>query len=419
MSRSNEEMQNDKTISLLSFLVVCGTGYLSFNGYSVILNEMEVSFHNTALASIMAIISSILMWLVWARLFKEAKEFNTPHSIVALIVIALIMQGGITFVSSTPNVVGLGGELALHTHNTSELERAEQKLEALQKYDFSIRSLIPEIEMDEKRFRARGLDEYQNGTESGTKGRGAVEGSQRGIADNLLALAEQLHLASRENDKAISDAQKLLERMRREIKVATDPQVAIEKMAPLADRLRTVFLKIERRDISGLIMRSLERLPREISNREVYSSNIRVRSQQERIIGSIREALDHTTDMIEEHLESLEILKDEAPYELNRITAQAAVFLYFTDLISLWAASLTIDWTMFFILLLRIVSKHWNKKNDTHMDEVLDLTVREMKNAQIGGEMVSNSRFSKEELDRLSAHHLGHQKSITTENGDA
>lgn len=415
MSNSNDETLNDKITPRLSLLVACGTGYLSFNGYSVILNEMGLSFHNTALASIMAIISSILIWLAWAWFFKEVNKVNTPYSIAALIIIALIIQCGITYVSSTPNVVGTGGELALQVHNIQELERAEQKLEALQKYDFSIRSLIPEIEMDEKRFRARAIDEYQNGTESGTKGRGAVEGSQRGIAENLIALAEQLRLASNENDQAIADAQKLLERMRREIKISSDPQVAIEKMAPLADRLRTVFLKIERRDISGLIIRSLERLPREISNRENYSSNRSVRSQQERIIGSIREALEHTTNMIEEHLESLETLKDEAPYELNRITAQAAVFRYFADLIALWAASLTIDWMMFFILLLRIVSLHWNKKNETHKDDVLNLTVRELKNAQFGGELVSNPLLPRKDMERLLAHHLGHQELLTQE----
>ena len=51
------------------------------------------------------------------------------------------------------------------------------------------------------------------------------------------------------------------------------------------------------------------------------------------------------------------------------------------------------------------------------MDEVLDLSVREIKNAQKGKELVSNPLTPKHEIDRLCDHHSGHQKPITQENG--
>ena len=74
MSKSKDDILNDTITPRLALLVACATGYLSFNGYSVILNEMSISFHNTALASIMAVASSILIWLAWAWFFKEVER---------------------------------------------------------------------------------------------------------------------------------------------------------------------------------------------------------------------------------------------------------------------------------------------------------------------------------------------------------
>ena len=56
--------------------------------------------------------------------------------------------------------------------------------------------------------------------------------------DVLMRQLKQAGIEVSSPEDKITDAQKLLEGMRREIKMSTDPRVAIEKMAPLADRLR-------------------------------------------------------------------------------------------------------------------------------------------------------------------------------------
>lgn len=394
-------------IPRLSILVVFGTGYLSFNGYVYMLNEMSVEFHNTAVASIIAIISSLLIWIAWSSLFAAVESCDTPRSLRAIVAISVVIQIGVTFVSSSPNVVGIGGEQALHIHALREIARAESQLEALQRFDFSVRSLIPEIEMDEARFRARGEDEFQNGTETGSKGSGAVSGSRIGVADRLASLIQQLEKASGESDHLINQAQRLLERMRGVVKTTNDPRDAIEKMAPFADALRTIFVKIERRDVGGMIVRTLNTLPSEIDSRERYVKDPVVRQRQQTVIASIRDALANTTAMIEDHLDTLDAIKVDGSYELRRVTAMKATFLYFTDLIAMWAASLTIDWMMWLLMLIRIVQLRWVKKDVQARQRVLRMPLGTFLDAHYGSSVTRNTIIPPEMITALLEDHYG------------
>lgn len=397
----------ERILPVILIFVTTGSGIISFNGYQSILNESGESFLNTALASIIACISSILMWVAWNKLFEAAIRPMTAKAITAFLVIAVIVQFLIFGVSSVQGTHGFGHLIAKMVHARNEIAEAENFAESLQRYEKSVRAIIPEIRLYEENYRARSIDEFENGTESGSKGRGVVEGSSMGIANQLAALISELDKISKENDKDVLKALKLIENMRRIVKNTSDPQLAIEQMAQVGDKLRSLFVQISSRDISGLIIRALERLPHEITSRERYSRIAETRERQELIISSIKSSLDDTVSKIDELLIDLEELEVNESYEVTRMTGMKAIFVYFFDIFGIWCASLIIDFLPFTFLLILLIEKQFLNRREMAIHRLVTQSVGDVIDGQIGGDSIKHGLPSKNDIDEIRDKRLG------------
>ena len=412
MNADNGDSLIGKYTPVIMLLVAFITAYLSFTGYDFMLNEVHRSFENTAKSLVIAIGSSMLIWLAWNWFFWAIKRCNTRNSLIAIVVLSFICQLGVTKVSTEPNTVGSGGKKVLIVHNLSEIERAETLMTNIEKANYSLLSLVHEIELHEAEFRALGEDEFKNGTETGSPGHGAVADSRIAIADRLKALMQQLTKASLQNEKLFGEARRLLEKMRLVIKTSDDPREAIELMAPYATEFSALLLKIEQRDVSGMITRSLALLPRQIDMRERYSRNAETRERQKRSIAAIRAALEDTTTMINLYLKGLDVLKSDASFTLERITAQEGIYKHFWAIGSIWAANLVIDWLIWFLMLIRIVELHWIKTDVRTRLRVRNMRVGDLLDAILALGSLDNRLAPNEQIKQLLDDHFGKTPSI-------
>jgi hypothetical protein len=420
MTDNNGDSLIKKYTPVIMLLVAFITCYLSFTGYDFMLNEITQSFENTAKALVIAIGSSLLIWLAWSWFFWAIERCNTRNALIAIVTLSFTCQLAITKVSTEPNTVGSGGEKVLIVQTHSEVERAESLMANVEKANYSLLSLAHEIELHETEFRALGEDEFKNGTETGSPGHGAVADSRLAVADRLKALMLQLSKASEQNEKLFVEARKLLERMRLAIKTTPDPREAIEKMAPYASQFSAIMLKIEQRDIAGMISRSMTILPRQIDSRERYSRNPQLRKRQQEIIASIRASLDDTISMITMHLKGLETLKTDASFTLERITAQEGVYKHFWAIGSIWAANLVIDWLIWFLMLIRIVELHWIKVSDRTSIRIRKMHVGTLLDAILALSSLDNRLPPLEQIKQLLEDHFGkpHLPSARENNDD-
>ena len=407
MSYHQDKTFLEKTVPFILAIVCMGTCVLGINGYNEILSEFEANFLNTALASIIGIISTLLMWTAWVRLLRAIEKKLSTKALIGVITIAITVQVMITGVSSGPGVAGLAKHIVKEVHYDHEIAEAENHLSSLERYTESLKALIPELNLHEQSFKARSIDEYTNGTFTSSTGPGLIEGSQMGISTSISLLIDQIELSSNEIDIAASEAKKIIEKMRTISRSSLPSKRAMDQMAREGDKLRSLFNQIARQDQGGFIKRTLERLPYEISSRERYSKTPEVALRQKQAVLSIRNALDDTISAIGEYIDELEELRVTSIYEVNRLTSMEAIFVYFPSLISLWLASLIIDWLPFFMFLLRVIEVQFLSPNEIAKARILRQQIGDIEDAKRGQDLISDDVYKREETQDLREEQYG------------
>ena len=104
------------------------------------------------------------------------------------------------------------------------------------------------------------------------------------------------------------------------------------------------------------------------------------------------------------------MLKVDGSYELVRMTAMKATLGFATDLVTLWAASLTIDWTIWVLMMIFIVQNQWNDRYGSNLDDDLDMTLGEILRGKRGAEAVTHHIPEKKYSDDLHDQDMGKKR---------
>lgn len=390
----------------LCFLIVClGSFAISLNGFDTILNAEGVTFVNSALALVIATISSALIYLGWLWLFYCVEVCNTKQSLSGVMLIGIAMLGCIYSVSSVPGVVGMAGDKPLNIHVQHTFMLWEGDFEQLQLYQKSVSDLLPELMIERDRYSERGQNEFDTGAQTGSKGSGAVSSGQLAIGKQLDALIKQLESARFELDEQIKSGQRILEKARKAVAKIKSPKIKMDKIAPHADQLRSILVSIKSRDLAGMIERVLNSLPREIDRRIQWAKGDDLRNRQKLVIAAIRDELGATAEQIGSHLEKLEELKLKETHEFKRITAMKASFIYFDELITIWATSLIIDSFGYLVLCLLLVQTHWLNQERIHNYKVRNTTVEDIRIAKDADAFSSRLSPPTKVMERMDENH--------------
>jgi len=393
-------------LTMWCFGIVClGSFAISLNGFDAILNAEQVSFVNSALALVIASISSVLIYVGWKWLFYCIELCNTRRSLSAVMLIGVVMLGCIYGVSSVPGVVGMAGDKPLNIHVDHTFMLWEGDFEQLQLYQKSIVSFKHELAIERDRYNGRGQAEFDTGAQTNTRGAGAVSSGQIAIGTQLSALITQLDTASFELDEQIKSGQRILDKARKAVAKIKSPKIKMEKIAPYADQLRTILVSIKSRDLSGMIERVVNSLPREIDSRIQWAKGAELRNRQKLIIAAIRDELDATAEQVNIHLEKLDELKLKQVHEFERLTAMEACFTYFSSLITIWATSLIIDSFGYLVLCLLLVQTHWLDKERIHNHKVRNTTVEDIRIAKDADAFSGRLGPPNKVMDRMDENH--------------
>lgn len=366
------------------FIAAVGSFVLSLNGFDSIFNYEGTNFLNSALASVIAVVSSALIYTSWKWLFYSVEICDTPQSLTAVMLIGLVMQIFVFSVSSVPGTIGLAGPKALNVHMQRQLMHAEKLLGAQELYNKSVSALLPELLMDKERFWERGQAEFERGADTGHPGPGAVADSQKAISMRLGSLVTEIEKANIELEAHVAKALKTLESARYSISNGETPSSTMNELARHTSDLRSLFVQMKSRDVAGMIERALKSLPNEIDSRISWAKGAKLRSRQKAIIANIRKELEATTSRIKSYLDELEKLKVREVFELKRITAMKATFLYWDELIMVWLTSIMIDSFGYLILCLLLIQTHWLDQERRRSKDVRKTTVEEIRNVKDG-----------------------------------
>jgi len=379
------------------FIAAVGSFVLSLNGFDSIFNHEGASFQNSALASVIAVVSSALIYISWKWLFYTVEICDTPQSLTAVMLIGLVMQIFVFSVSSVPGTIGLAGQKALGVHMQRELMDAENLLEAQELYNKSVSAILPELLMEKERFWERGQAEFERGADTGHPGPGAVADSQKAISMRLGSLITEIEKANIELEEHIQKALGILESARNSVSNAGSPSSTSNELARHIGELRSLFVQMKSRDVAGMIKRTIDALPSEIDTRISWAKGESLRNRQKAIIGRIRKELEATTLRMKSHLNDLDKLRVHGAFELKRITAMKATFLYWDELIMVWLTSIMIDSFGYLILCLLLIQTHWLDQERRRSKEVRKTTVEEIRNVKDGEHFASKpggpSRF--------------------------
>ncbi len=370
-------------------IAALGSFILSLNGFNTILNAESSSFLNAALASVIAVVSSMLIYIAWKWLFHSIALCDTPLSLTAVMSVGLAIQIFVFSVSSVPGTVGLAGQKAAFLHIQKELLRAEALLEDHALYTKSVSALLPDLKMIAARFQARGQAEFETGADTGHPGHGTVADSQLAISARLSGLSREIKAANKELEALTGQALDILRKARMASAEGGSFTSALNKVGNHTGELRSLLAQMKSRDISGMIERTLNALPSEIDSRISWAKGARLRERQRLIIGKIRDELTLTTSRITDRLEILKDRQVKESFELQPLTAMKATFLYWDELIMVWLTSIMIDSFGYLILCLLLIQLHWLDQERRRSKEIRSLTVEEIRNAKDADSFVS------------------------------
>ena len=111
--------------------------------------------------------------------------------------------------------------------------------------------------------------------------------------------------------------------------------------------------------------------------------------------------------MVNMHIDSLSNLKGDASFALERVTAQEGIYKHFRSIGSVWAANLTLDWMVWFLMLVRVVELHWMKTADQASIRVRNMRLGTVLDAILGLGSVENRLPDIERVRKVLEDHFG------------
>ncbi|MEP3245467.1 MAG: hypothetical protein ABJN40_01590 [Sneathiella sp.] len=398
-------------ITMIGFKIAAlGSFVLSLNGFNAILNAENSSFINAALASVIAVVSSILIYIAWKWLFHSITICDTSQSLTAVMSVGLAIQIFVFSVSSVPGTVGLAGQKAAFLHIQKELLRAEALLEEQALYNKSVSALLPELNMIGARFQVRGQAEFETGADTGHPGHGTVADSQLAISARLSSLSREIKVSTKEFEDLMAQALDILQKARMASAEGGSYQSVLNRVSDHTGELRSLLAQMKSQDTSGMIERTLNALPSEIDSRTSWAKGTRLRERQRVIIAKIRDELTLTTSRITGRLDALKNRRAQERFELQPLTAMKATFLYWDELIMVWLTSIMIDSFGYLILCLLLIQLHWLDQERKRSKEIRSLTVEDVRNAKDADSFVSKPGGAAPFMIGMEGDHYGLKK---------
>ncbi|MEO1318087.1 MAG: hypothetical protein AAFW01_16100, partial [Pseudomonadota bacterium] len=236
----------------------------------------------------------------------------------------------------------------------------------------------PLLQLEAERYRRAAVGECSGGERTGKGGEGTICFTLRGVAKQLTTLGdEQLPALINEAQGAGSEAQSVLDAMR---KAATGAGDAAEKAVAVArsvDQLRQTLVELDSAKALTLIRAGVGALPAEVDKLPLSAKTPAGRAAQRAALDALKAELSTLVQRFEAEIDANAVTTLEPLPTLEPLNAAMAVFRYRDHYVPFWVAGAALDLMPLAILLFLLVQRATLTDEELAIREVLGLTLRD------------------------------------------
>ena len=391
----------DPRVTVLLFVLAVCSGYYTYRGAAMVILTGLAAWIDHAGAMIFAIASSTAIFLLWTGAPRAFEKLETISELVVGMCITILASAMIFSLSSWLNVAGIAGQSALVFHMNARIVAYEDVLDERYATAISINDFRSNLKQANTLYLARRDSELQHGAYTGVHGPGTVERLLGAVAGRFLeqdkAIAEELA----DVEGVAQKARRVLVSMRA---VANQPgatDMRMDRLAREADQLRALLGRLGPEGLVDGVRRTLAGMPREVALLSVSGKTKEARQAQKAALQRIQEELTETVDLLSADLQRLVEKPPTDVPTVTRLNAVEAVLRYPLQNAPYWAGGIAMDFTPTLLLLFAVLMKIARGQRGLFVDDVNNLTVRDLKTAQHGLESLREGRISQGSIDRL------------------
>jgi len=322
---------------------------------------------------------SVGIFVFWEYILRFLPRMRTGGQRMGIVLSMIAGSLMIVAMSSWLNAAALAGSAAVSQHLAYTIEAYQERLEQANENAQAAQSLLPDIRIAQQRFEDLSVQEQQEGTLTGTAGRGTVEQYLAQMSQQLATLGDQIETSQRRIDSLFTEGTRHLARMR-EIVSATSPiaQRSIA-FANEAVALTSVITEITQTSVAPAVRRQAEDLSRSFIVPAIADGQGGLADRQDQVLRELRRTIDETAAIL---IAAADDILDRPPVESLRFTPLSpaeAVIMYADAFVPSWAGAIAIDLLPVVIVFVLMVVEGAIRRTESGLPVDDTLTLRDMR----------------------------------------
>ncbi|ROT98589.1 hypothetical protein [Histidinibacterium lentulum] len=321
-------------------VLAVASGIYTYLGVSSLLDDTGAMSFFAAIAYSVAV--SVGIFVFWSYMMRLLPAVRSAAARMGLFLSMIAGSLAIVAMSSWLNAAALAGAAAVEQHMATTVQTYQSALETAHATAVASQSL--ELDVARVRQSFEDLSEQEaTGQLSGFAGEGAVFRLLRQKSDELAAL--QIQIAEQEPlvDRAFSEGNAILSRMR----ALTVEPGAVEPRSVLfseeAVRLAGVITQLRQLSVAPLVVRAANDLSRSVVLPELDGSTITIQEGQSATMNSVLTVLGQRAETLRQAAEQVIALPPPPDTTYTPISTADAVILYAANFVPSWAGAIAID----------------------------------------------------------------------------
>lgn len=379
MARKQNPLLTVDSIAHAVLLVLSSvSGLLTYQGMKETFLDVAAGWLAHVAVAAVALAITLIIYLFWRTAFRAADALKRGGPLLAGMCITLAFLPVILGMSSWFNVAGTAGARAIERHLMLEVGRMEEVVAQHLLAGLAIERFAPLLQLEAERYRRAAVGECSGGERTGKGGEGTICFTLRGVAKQLTTLGdEQLPALIKQAQRAGSEAQSVLDAMR---KAATGAGGAAEKAVAVArsvDQLRQTLVELDSAKALTLIRAGVGALPAEVDKLPLSAKTPAGRAAQRAALDALKAELSTLVKRFEAEIDANAVTTPERLPTLEPLNAAMAVFRYRDHYVPFWVAGAALDLMPLAILLFLLVQRATLTDEELARREVLGLTLRD------------------------------------------
>jgi hypothetical protein len=396
-------------LTMAILLVLAGaSGMFTYNGASL---DAE-TFLEKARATVFALAGSSAIYLFWHYVLKIVPNLTQAWHIILAMIVTLTWCVMIFFISSSFNVTAFAGKDALELHLSRYIGELETTIGAQFKQAIIVESAVSDLRMEAAHYKDAATREFETGFYSGDPGPGAVHNALLMIEIRLSGLEGEASAFLAEVDTLSEAAKGRLEKIRQ---ITSSERALSRRMRDISresNALRMDLARMDSRNLSQSISRTMQGLPSEVDMQTVFSSNGDTAKRQKVALDKVRSEISRSALALSEFMSvsSAEPAASMAAFE--KMSPGRAVQVYWKNFIPFWAGGIALDIAPLAVVLFLMIGLHSKTSGELARGALSSMTLQDLIRAKAGADALRRASIDAENLKSMNDDIFG-RKNIT------